>query len=107
MVLQFVTSVYEFKRLVDGLNPYLISGEKIIVLGADQNRSRNKILLRVFKYRLSTYLTLRETSHQVQNHLLSLVETDYLFQIDADEQIPPTLLLQLAKYCWSRFMLYT
>jgi len=87
--------VYEFKRLVDGLNPYLISGEKIIVL-ADQNKTDPEIKFYCEYLNIDFYLfDFKKDFASFKNYLLSLVETDYLFQIDADEQIPPTLLLQL------------
>ena len=87
--------VYEFKRLVDGLNPYLISGEKIIVL-ADQNKTDPEIKSYCEYLNIDFHLfDFKRDFASFKNHLLSLVETDYLFQIDADEQIPPTLLLQL------------
>ena len=83
---------YELKRLLDGLIPFLKDGEKIIVL-ADRGKVTNNIenLCDYLGLRLE-YFDFQNNFSDFKNHLLSLVETKYLFQLDADEQVTPTLL---------------
>ncbi len=87
----------EFKRLIDNLTPYLIDGEDIVVL-ADSSKvteeiksfckSRNLII---------NFYNFKNDFSDFKNTLISLTKNKYLFQIDADEQIPPSLLFMVRK----------
>lgn len=83
---------YEFRRLLDGLIPFLKKGEEIIVL-ADQGKVTTNIenLCCYLGIRLE-YFGFQNNFSDFKNYLLSLVKTKYLFQLDADEQVTPTLL---------------
>lgn len=85
----------EFQRLVDSLTPYLIKGEEILVL-ADGNKVTKKIQ-KICSDRNITYhsFNFQGDFSSFKNRLLELVKTDYIFQIDADEQVPPSLLTAL------------
>lgn len=85
----------EFKRLVDSLLPYLISGEEIKVL-ADKNKVTENIYNICFDRKIEVNnFDFNGDFSAFKNRLLSMVKTEYIFQIDADEQIPPSLLTAL------------
>jgi hypothetical protein len=87
--------VYEFKRLVDGIKPYINNDEKIVVL-ADQNKIDKRIQEYCDYLGIDFHLfDFQKDFSAFKNYLLSLVGTDYLFQIDADEQIPPSLIYSI------------
>jgi glycosyltransferase involved in cell wall biosynthesis len=83
---------YEFRRLLDGLLPFLKEGESVVVL-ADRNKVTHGVesLCDYFGLRLE-YFDFKNNFSDFKNYLISLVETKYLFQLDADEQVTPTLL---------------
>jgi len=82
----------EFKRLIESLEPYLTNEEKIIVL-ADSTKITEEIKSFCCSRNLKiNYYDFKKDFSDFKNTLISLTETKYLFQIDADEQIPPSLL---------------
>lgn len=86
---------YEFQRLLDGLIPFIKPEEKIVIL-ADENKITQKIKDICFQYNLEiNYFNFQNNFSDFKNHLISLVKTKYLFQLDADEQISPSLLILL------------
>lgn len=85
--------LFEFKRLIDSLTPYLIKGEEIVVL-ADALKITQEIKSFCESRNLPiNYYNFNNDFANFKNELISLAKTKYLFQIDADEQIPPSLLL--------------
>ena len=83
---------YEFKRCVDGIYPFLQEDEEILVLA-----DKNKVTEEITEY--CHYLNIRyelfdfsNNFSEFKNRLLELTETEYLFQIDADEQISVSLI---------------
>jgi hypothetical protein len=83
---------YEFKRCIDGIYPFLLEDEDILVLA-----DKNKVTQEIIEY--CNYLNIRyelfefnNNFAEFKNRLLELIETEYLFQIDADEQIPTSLI---------------
>lgn len=93
---------YEFQRLLDSLIPFVQSQEKIIIL-ADQNKVTEKIKNICLDLKLDIhYFDFQNDFADLKNYLISLVETDYLFQLDADEQVSPSLLNYLRQVLESR-----
>jgi glycosyltransferase involved in cell wall biosynthesis len=83
---------FEFKRLIDNLTPYLIKGEEIIIL-ADELKVTEEIKAFCKSRNLTiNYHKFNNDFSEFKNKLISLTSTRFLFQIDADEQIPPSLI---------------
>jgi glycosyltransferase involved in cell wall biosynthesis len=83
---------FEFKRLIDSLTPYLIEGEEIIIL-ADESKVTEEIKTFCKSRDLTiNYHKFNNNFSEFKNKLIPLTSTRFLFQIDADEQIPPSLL---------------
>lgn len=83
---------FEFKRLINSLEPYVLPDEEIVVL-ADRNKVTKEIEdfcglcgLKV------NYFDFQKDFSEFKNALFDLSTKDYLMQVDADEQIPPSLL---------------
>jgi glycosyltransferase involved in cell wall biosynthesis len=86
---------FEFKRLINGLQPYLLDSEEIVVL-ADANKVTDKIIEHAEICNLKVNLfDFQNNFADYKNQLFELSSKNYLFQIDADEQIPPSLLFQI------------
>ena len=86
---------FEFKRLIDSLTPYLIKGEEIVIL-ADELKVTEEIKTFCKSRNLTiNYYKFNNNFSEFKNKLISLTSTKFLFQIDADEQIPPSLLFAI------------
>jgi glycosyltransferase involved in cell wall biosynthesis len=86
---------FEFKRLIQSLQPYLLKDEEIIVL-ADSNKITKEIIEFCESCKLKiNYFNFQKDFSEFKNTLFSLSNKDYLFQIDADEQIPLSLITSL------------
>ncbi len=86
---------FEFKRLVNSLQPYLLKDEEIIIL-ADSNKVTDKVKEHASLCNLKiNYFSFNKNFADFKNQFFSICSKDYLFQIDADEQIPPSLLYLL------------
>ena len=83
---------FEFKRLIQSLQPYLLKEEEIVVL-ADSNKITTEIIefCKLCKLKIN-YFNFQKDFSEFKNTLISLSTKDYLFQIDADEQIPLSLI---------------
>ena len=86
---------FEFKRLINSLQPYLLPEEEIVILA-----DAGKVTPEIKDYAGRCGLTVHERPFEkdfaaFKNHLFDLSSKDFLFQIDADEIIPPSLLTAL------------
>lgn len=83
---------FEFKRLINSLQPYLLPEEDIVIL-ADKNKITKEIedFCELCGLQIN-YFNFQKDFSEFKNTLFSLTSKQYLFQIDADEQIPPSLL---------------
>lgn len=85
----------EFSRLLDSLSPYLLEGETILVL-ADEKKVTPKIIEICKQRSIEQYFfDFRGNFSEFKNEILKKASTNYIFQIDADEQIPPSLVVTL------------
>jgi hypothetical protein len=83
---------FEFKRLINALQPYLLKDEEIVVL-ADSNKVTKSIRLHAELCNIKiNYFDFQNNFADFKNELFNLSSKKYLFQIDADEQIPITLI---------------
>lgn len=83
---------FEFKRLVNSLYPYLLEQEEIIIL-ADKNKVTTGIIEHASILKLKVnFFDFKKDFSDFKNHLFKIASKDYLFQIDADEQIPISLI---------------
>ena len=83
---------FEFKRLINSLQPYIYPQEEIIVL-ADENKVTSEIKDHCILCGLKiNFFNFQNDFSKFKNELFKLSSKDYLFQIDADEQIPPSLI---------------
>lgn len=85
---------FEFRRLVESLKPYVLEsqGERICVI-ADQNKITDNIVNLCVKHQLNfKQFDFKGDFSAFKNSILDFADTDYIFQIDADEQIPPSLI---------------
>mgnify|MGYP003624283502 CR=1 FL=1 len=83
---------FEFKRLINSLEPYVLPDEEIVIL-ADQNKVTKEIEEFCELCGLEVnYFDFQKDFSEFKNTLFDLSTKDYLMQIDADEQIPPSLL---------------
>lgn len=88
---------FEFKRLINSLQPYVLPEEEIVVL-ADENKVTQSIKDHCKLCGLKiNYFNFQKDFSEFKNSLFDLSSKDYLFQIDADEQIPPSLINALRK----------
>jgi len=86
---------FEFKRLINSLQPYILKNEEIIVL-ADKNKVTNIIIKYCEICGLNIhFFDFKNNFSDFKNELFQISSKDYLFQIDADEQIPVSLLYLL------------
>jgi len=86
---------FEFKRLINSLQPYLLKSEEIVIL-ADLNKVTNNIIEYAQACKLKiNYFNFQKNFSDFKNELFKISSKEYLFQIDADEQIPPSLLHML------------
>jgi len=86
---------FEFKRLINSLQPYLLPEEEIVVL-ADSNKVTSRIIQYADTCKLKIeHFNFQKSFADFKNKLFDISSKDYLFQIDADEQIPPSLLYLL------------
>jgi glycosyltransferase involved in cell wall biosynthesis len=86
---------FEFKRLINSLQPYLFKDEEIVVL-ADANKVTDNIISHAKLCNLKVnYFNFQKNFSDYKNQLFDLSSKDFLFQIDADEQVPPSLLYLL------------
>ena len=83
---------FEFKRITNSIHPYLLKNEEIVVL-ADRNKVTDKIIdhSRLLNLNLSLF-DFKMNFADYKNKLFDLCSKRYLFQIDADEQIPISLI---------------
>ena len=86
---------FEFKRIINSIYPYLLENEEIVVL-ADKNKVTDKIIYhsRLLNLNLSLF-DFKMNFADFKNKLFDLCSKRYLFQIDADEQIPISLIYLL------------
>jgi len=86
---------FEFKKLINSLEPYVLPDEEIVVL-ADQNRVTKEIeeFCELCGLKVN-YFDFQKDFSEFKNTLFDLSTKDYLMQIDADEQIPPSLMVAL------------
>jgi len=84
--------IFEFKRLINSLEPYILPDEEIVIL-ADQNKVTKDIedFCKLCGLKIN-YFDFQKDFSAFKNTLFELSTKDYLMQIDADEQIPPSLL---------------
>ena len=86
---------FEFKRLVDNIQAYIHEDEEIVIL-ADANKVTNEIVTYADLCKLKVnYFNFQNNFSDFKNELFNISSKDYLFQIDADEQIPPSLIYLL------------
>jgi glycosyltransferase involved in cell wall biosynthesis len=86
---------FEFKRLIDSLTPYLLKNEDIVIL-CDSNKVTDDIKNFCNKRNLNiNFYNFSGNFSDFKNQLISYSKNNYIFQIDADEQIPPSLLITL------------
>jgi len=83
---------FEFKRLINSLEPYILPDEEIVIL-ADQNKVTKEIedFCELCGLKVN-YFDFQKDFSEFKNALFELSTKRYLMQIDADEQIPPSLL---------------
>lgn len=83
---------FEFKRLINSLQPYVYPQEEIVIL-ADENKVTQEIKDHCDLCGLKiNFFNFQNDFSEFKNELFNLSKKDYLFQIDADEQIPPSLI---------------
>lgn len=83
---------FEFKRLINSLEPYILQDEEIIVL-ADKNKVTEEIQDFCEYVGLTLkYFDFQNDFAEFKNELFKHSTKPFLFQIDADEQIPFSLL---------------
>ena len=83
---------FEFKRLINSLKPYVYPQEEIVVL-ADKNKVTKEIEEHCDLCGLKiNFFDFQNNFSEFKNQLFELSTKEYLFQIDADEQIPPSLI---------------
>jgi glycosyltransferase involved in cell wall biosynthesis len=83
---------YEMRRLLDSLLPFLAEGEKIIAL-ADSSKVTEEIKDICNYHSIPLYFfDFNGNFSEFKNELIKLTKTKYLFQLDADEQVTPSLL---------------
>jgi glycosyltransferase involved in cell wall biosynthesis len=88
---------FEFKRLINSLQPYLFEDEEIVIL-ADSNKVTNKIIDHAEYCKLNiNFFDFQMDFSEFKNQLFRLSSKNYIFQIDADEQIPISLIYILRK----------
>ena len=93
---------FEFKRLINSLQPYLFKDEEIVVL-ADANKVTDNIISHAKLCNLKiNYFNFQKNFSDYKNQLFDLSSKDFLFQIDADEQVPPSLLYLLRSVAKSK-----
>jgi glycosyltransferase involved in cell wall biosynthesis len=86
---------FEFKRLVNSLYPYLLEDEEIIIL-ADKNKVTTEITEHASILNIKVNLfDFNMDFADFKNHLFEIASKNYIFQIDADEQIPISLIYLL------------
>lgn len=86
---------FEFKRLINSLQPYLLEDEEIVIL-ADSNKVTDKIIDHASYCELKVnFFNFQKNFSEFKNQLFKLASKNYLFQIDADEQIPISLIYLL------------
>jgi glycosyltransferase involved in cell wall biosynthesis len=86
---------FEFKRLLNSLYPYILQDEEIIIL-ADKNKVTHEIIEHANLLNLNiNYFDFKMNFSDFKNQLFELCSKKYLFQIDADEQIPISLIYLL------------
>lgn len=93
---------FEFKRLINSLQPYLNADEEIIII-ADNNKITKEIEdFSNFCNLQINYFDFQNNFSDFKNELFKYATKPFLFQIDADELIPPSLLnylRQVASSC--------
>lgn len=83
---------FEFKRLINSLQPYLFQDEEIIIL-ADSNKVTSKIIDHASYCKLNiNFFDFQRDFSEFKNQLFRLSSKNYIFQIDADEQVPISLI---------------
>jgi glycosyltransferase involved in cell wall biosynthesis len=93
---------FEFKRLINGLQPYLQKDEEIKIL-ADSNKVTQEIIDHSNLCGLKiSFFNFKKNFADFKNELFNIATKDYLFQIDADEQVPPSLLYFLRSVAKSK-----
>jgi hypothetical protein len=93
---------FEFKRLINGLQPYLNKDEEIVVL-SDSNKVTKNIVDFCDSCNLKlNYFNFQNNFSDFKNELLTLSSKEYLFQIDADEQVPISLIYLLRSVAKSK-----
>lgn len=86
---------FEFKRLINSLYPYLLEDEEIIIL-ADKNKVTTEIIEHASILNIKVNLfDFNMDFADFKNHLFEIASKSYIFQIDADEQIPISLIYLL------------
>tara|TARA_B100001093_G_scaffold135533_3_gene128035 strand:- start:10050 stop:10661 length:612 start_codon:yes stop_codon:yes gene_type:complete len=83
---------FEFKRLINSLEPYILPNEEIVIL-ADKNKVTKEIeeFCELCGLKVN-YFDFQKDFSEFKNTLFDLSTKRYLMQIDADEQIPPSLI---------------
>ena len=93
---------FEFKRLINSLEPYILPDEEIVIL-ADKNKVTEEIQDFCEYIGLTLkYFDFQNDFAEFKNELFKYATKPFLFQIDADEQIPFSLLnliRSVAKSC--------
>jgi glycosyltransferase involved in cell wall biosynthesis len=83
---------FEFKRLINSLQPYLFENEEIVIL-ADSNKVTSQIINHASYCKLNVnFFNFQRDFSEFKNQLFALSSKEYIFQIDADEQIPISLI---------------
>ena len=83
---------FEFKRLINSLEPYILPDEEIVIL-ADKNKVTEEIQDFCEYIGLTLkYFDFQNDFAEFKNELFKYATKPFLFQIDADEQIPFSLL---------------
>jgi glycosyltransferase involved in cell wall biosynthesis len=83
---------FEFKRLINSLHPYLFENEEIVIL-ADSNKVTSQIINHASYCKLKiSFFNFQRDFSEFKNQLFALSCKKYIFQIDADEQIPISLI---------------
>ena len=83
---------FEFKRLINSLQPYVYPQEEIVIL-ADENKVTEEIKEHCKLCGLKiNFFNFQNDFSEFKNDLSDLSTNHYLCQIDADEQISPSLI---------------
>jgi hypothetical protein len=83
---------FEFKRLINSIQPYLLDNEEVVIL-ADKNKITKEIHHHCKVWGLNiNYFDFKNNFSDFKNKIFDISSKEYIFQIDADEQIPISLI---------------